>query len=323
MTSDSGARPVLQAVAATWHEAGGGRRPSWSLTLDFVLRRLEAARRLFDDDLIATLVFVTITHGNVAHLDRDESLYSRWSGLALPPPDSLRRPISGYAAAQALGLPRETVRRKIAVLMARGQLMAGEGGYYTPASAHADPAMVDLARTTFVAARDYFLRMSDLGLVSAELTAAAEREPQRPRMVARAVNDFGPTLLEPLQRLGGGDLTNGIVFGSIAVFNLSGRAGAGRAGDGDSEARPPMRPISALALSARVGIARETTRRHVRRLVAMDLAADGPGGLTVPWTVLATPRVQATLERACAGQPALLQRLALAGILSSHTAPGG
>ncbi|MDB5429270.1 MAG: hypothetical protein JWP35_386 [Caulobacter sp.] len=286
-------------------DAAERRRRAFLLTLNFVLAQVESARRLDGDDLVTTLVFIAVTQANVGHVDEDPALFGLWGQLEQPVPDELRRPVSGYATALALGLPRETVRRKINGLMARGLLLSAPGGgIYSPAAVLAHPGMMSYAHDAVAAARAFFLRLHALGEVTSQQVEEAETRPALPRMTARAVTSFVMAALEPIQRLAGGELTTGLVLAAIASANAELRG-----------------PVTALALSERLGLARETTRRHVGRLTTQGLAAATSRGVMARPAVMEGARVQGAYERICGRRDTLLQRLTLAGILSRAPPP--
>jgi hypothetical protein len=112
----------------------GAPRPlSWDFRWQAVvcsealLRILSVALEFFGDDLESTLIYLSVCCACVSGALRDPVL------AAEPPPDGLMppehyRPVSRRAIAASTGLPRETVRRKIAALVARGDLIATRGG---------------------------------------------------------------------------------------------------------------------------------------------------------------------------------------------------
>lgn len=281
-------------------DASERRRRAFLVTLNFVLAQVDSARRLDGDDLVTTLVFIAVTQANVGHVDEDPALFGLWGQLEEPVPDELRRPVSGYATALALGLPRETVRRKINALVERGLLVnAPGGGVYSPAAILAHPGMMSYSHDAVAAARAFFLRLHALGVVTSQQVEEAEARPALPRMTARAVTSFVMTALEPIQRLAGGELTTGLVLAAIACANAELHG-----------------PVTALALAERLGLARETTRRHVGRLTTQGLAAATSRGVLTPPAVLEGPKVQGAYERICGRRDTLVERLTLAGILS-------
>jgi biotin operon repressor len=271
------------------------------LSLGFSLDRLRASRSVFNDDLMTTLVFGSVTQGNVAHLDDDEALMRDSAGFDAPIPDEERRVVSGYSIALRLGAPRETVRRKIQLLMTEGYLRARDGGYYAPAEVLSGEVVSRYVAGTYAASAAYFQGMAALGVLEPEQITSALRGPLMPRLASRAFTRFAPTVLEPMQRLCGGERSTGVVFMALVAHGLEPRG---------------TQPLSALKLAARLGMARETTRRHLGHLAEMKLIGDCAQGPSVPAEVLETSRVRMAFERMWSQRPAFLARLAAAGILA-------
>jgi biotin operon repressor len=302
------------AAGAAAPEADLRRRMVAVSLFRLALDRIAAAREAVGGDLVAGLVMATISNGNLAGLEEDEALNLRWSDPASPPPDDMREPVSGYSVALQLGMARETVRRKINMLIEEGLIANARGGYVIPASLLVQPSYQELSRRGVAAAAGHFLRMEALGEIDDTLARQARRGPQRPRMVGRTLNALLPRVLDAVTRLTGGDLKCALLFiGILVKMHDEGRASATAWAEGSPR-------ITAIGLSGELGLSRETARRHVRQLAAMDLICDGPRGLFVTGEVLRSRRVVSALDRACANHDTLLGRLAQAGVLAS--APG-
>jgi hypothetical protein len=109
------------------------------MNLMFV-RHLIQTYQTFGGDLVAAIVLGEVAHHNLASMtntagtphELSEALQAE--GAALP-----RRflPTNSFSIAQATGIPRETVRRKVASLVRRGWMEKdAEGNLYVAASAH-------------------------------------------------------------------------------------------------------------------------------------------------------------------------------------------
>lgn len=296
------------------------RRPLARLSTEFVLRRVNRVRvGVFGGDLILALVFAAVTQANVGHIDEDDALSLRWSGVDAPPPDNLRRPVSGYTVALTLGLPRETIRRKINTLVEMGLLRAVETGYMAPAEAHGDQVMVRETLRDSAAARAHFTAMDRAGAVTPQDAATAATRPHLPRMISRASNAYCLAVLEELRRLFDGEMMVGLIFCAIANANAR-RANA----EADEPLGPerPAGPITALALAETVGLPRETARRHIKKLEQIGFCEGGRRGLVIPEPVLSRPAVQATFERTEVSTRRFLRQLALAGVMSPQAETG-
>lgn len=101
------------------------------LLLTFALRALESLKALYGGVLDGILA-ATITAANVAHLIENPALGSQFAGEDAPPPDVLRQPIPVREIARRVGLPFETVRRRVNALRDAGLVEAHEAGMVLP-----------------------------------------------------------------------------------------------------------------------------------------------------------------------------------------------
>ncbi len=78
----------------------------------------------FDCDVDCFACYLAVISANLGRMKRDVS------GLSddTPPPDEARLPVSRRAIAASVGLPRETVRRKVIELIQKGHLVEVRGG---------------------------------------------------------------------------------------------------------------------------------------------------------------------------------------------------
>jgi hypothetical protein len=94
-----------------------------------LLRVMHEAVRLYEADLEAFVIYMAVACSSVAGAMRDPELaFGAHNG---PPPESAFRPVSRRAIAASTGLPRETVRRKIALMIERGYLVEEASGVRT------------------------------------------------------------------------------------------------------------------------------------------------------------------------------------------------
>lgn len=288
------------------------------ISTEFVLRRVNRARTsVFDGDLVMTLVFATITQANIAHIDDDAALGALWGTLEAPPPDDLRRPVSGYAVALALGLPRETIRRKINALLELGMAQAVDAGFVVPTQTHADESMIRASLADVADSQTFFSAMMRAGILDPGVVAQARTGPVLPRMISRVSNTYCLAVLEELRRLFSGELMAGLIF--CAIANANGRRGPGEpARDWDEPPTERPRPITALAVAETVGLPRETARRHIKKLEQLGFCDGGRRGLIIPESVLSRPGVQAAFERSINTATRFVGHLAQAGVLAAE-----
>lgn len=125
---------VLRPAAPTHppEPSEGTLRTAHRISVDYTMRLLTLLRSLGPGDLVDTLLSLALIQANVGHIDH---------AAAGPPdgmradgavPDALRRPVSVLALADALGLPYETTRRRLAGLAEAGYCVRVPGGVITP-----------------------------------------------------------------------------------------------------------------------------------------------------------------------------------------------
>ena len=122
------------APAARTIEAGAAELPAGvaeRLLLAFVLRVLESFTGLYGDVVTGTILSATIA-ANIRHVTEDPVLARRYASEDMPPPDALRVPIALRALARAIDLPFETVRRRVATLVAEGRIVWRDDGVVVP-----------------------------------------------------------------------------------------------------------------------------------------------------------------------------------------------
>jgi hypothetical protein len=144
VTGGGGPPAARRAGRARGEDANGGRaaperieaRPGYetnrariSLALSlFTVPLLGRIYRAFDGDMVAAIVLGEIAHRNV----------EAWLAEQHNPEDALHdaarrtavmQPCNALSIAEACGLPRETVRRKVVALIGRGYIFRSQEGY--------------------------------------------------------------------------------------------------------------------------------------------------------------------------------------------------
>ena len=101
------------------------------IVLEGLLRIMRAAGDTYGHDYEAILIYWSVVVASVGrYLRNDDQLKLIESGGGPLPPEE-HHPVSARAIAEATGLPRETVRRKIAALVAEGFLAQDSRGVRT------------------------------------------------------------------------------------------------------------------------------------------------------------------------------------------------
>jgi biotin operon repressor len=95
-----------------------GSRLVSRLAVDFLLRGVGDAAQLFEGDMVRAMIFMTLAQASVVgnrKASHEAAIYS--DGVIS---DAQRRPVSTMAVANALSMPRETVRRHVNALVEMG-----------------------------------------------------------------------------------------------------------------------------------------------------------------------------------------------------------
>ena len=97
-------------------------------SMEYLLRTLRNLGPIFDFDYERMIIALSVTMGNVQHLVNSPELSGAYADLSTVIPAELQRPVTRLAITRATGLPRETVRRKVAGLIEAGVLVKDERG---------------------------------------------------------------------------------------------------------------------------------------------------------------------------------------------------
>lgn len=127
--ADLGYAPAAKAL-----DAGAADLPPGvieRLILAFSLRVLETLTDLYGDVTAGTIA-AAITAANVRRVTQDPQLSRLYSSEDMPPPDTVREPISLRALSRAVDLPFETIRRRVHALIVAGIVVRKDDGVVVP-----------------------------------------------------------------------------------------------------------------------------------------------------------------------------------------------
>lgn len=215
-----------------------------------------------DGDLLEPMILTAILQANQAAMQNDPELQLRFGETAWALPDELRRPISVNAIAQSLGLPFETVRRRVQAMTARGQCVATPAGVYAPQAAVTSQAYLAVLRR----------RAERLARLHRELAAAGLQPPNpsledfldtAPRAADRILANYMLRACGGLLELTGNAM-DGMALLSLAALNIA-ELKVTELTDWNDYAEL-AEPCSATALANALGMPNETVRRHLHRL---------------------------------------------------------
>lgn len=101
------------------------------IVLEGLLRVMRSAGDTYGHDYEAVLIYWSVVVASVGRLLRNDDQIRLIESGGAPLPEEDHHPVSARAIAEATGLPRETVRRKIAALVADGHLAQDSRGVRT------------------------------------------------------------------------------------------------------------------------------------------------------------------------------------------------
>lgn len=114
LDSDTNTEPVSRAVA--FH------------CTDYVLRYMLDIGSVFEFDYEKMLIYLVIANSNVQNIMSIPEKFAPYASIDVIIPAELQRPATRSAIARATGLPRETVRRKVAAMLDSGLLTTDTRG---------------------------------------------------------------------------------------------------------------------------------------------------------------------------------------------------
>lgn len=264
------------------------------LSAGYILRRVTLTSPLFGGDLIKGLVAGAISQANLGHLARDVEQTRRWGAPDSIAPLDLRRPISAYAVAAALGVPRETVRRKVKELTASGFLLELPAGFVVNAEHVSTPEVLATLAILTEATYQFCLDLVDAGHPG----PVSAQPPVLHRAVMRMTTAYALRFFEELRIAADGDILGGVTFLALNAANV--RHMDLKAALPDGVRFIPIsdrRPATALSLAAELGQPRETVRRQLSKIVSMGYARRAAGGVLADPARLPTPIVDRVLSR--------------------------
>lgn len=251
----------------------------------------------FGRDVIDGLLLTAISQANVAQITRSRELQLTYATLDQPPPDELRRPVSISATAHSLRIPFETARRRIAALVDIGVIRTTPRGVILPTAPLSSPFYRFAAEAHYGLVRQLYFKLRAIGLLEnlpAPTSVPFDRENPPVRLVVRLSSDYLLRLAEPIA-LHIGDVVTGVVLMDLFHANTE-HLDDTQGGEADTDWTPEgfvsddlRRPVRAVSIAERLGIAPETIRRHLLRLEKADLCERNEDGYVIPNRILARP----------------------------------
>jgi DNA-binding Lrp family transcriptional regulator len=229
------------------------------------------------------LLVLAINQANIAPLTRDPAARARYGQLEAPAPDAERRPVSVNAIAGSLGLPFETVRRRIKRLGGGGVCVISTEGVVVPASFLVSEPYLRSVMASHVRLRRFYGELSALGLIEPLPPPAYSLEDSVPvRAAARLLADYLLRAIEGLMR----EATNAVALMTLVAL-LDAALTARQSGR--------SRPLPIRGLAETLKLPHETVRRHAAVLAEDGYCERTSTGVVMPPQVLERPSLKLLL----------------------------
>lgn len=265
----------------------------------------EVGRERRDYDLIDGLLFTAVLTANLTPVLRDADLQLAYATLDKAVPEALRRPVSISAIAHSLGMPFETVRRRLRGLVRRGMLADAPNGVVVPSAAVLNPVYLEIMVGRQGRLQQFYEEIRPLGVLSRDRRNPVVPPPDAGpvRITNRALAEYSLRAIGDLIDLAG-DVVTALVLAGLVRENTRGLPDDRLRLWGDDPLAHAA-PIRTGALAGRLGISPETCRRYVVGLEAIGLCDRTARGLIAT----APPAVRARLPRVLQDNLANVQRL--------------
>lgn len=292
--------------------------PSVRSLVDFLLDIADIARN--GGSILDVLIVAVVVEANLADMASDPELQARYASLSSPPPDAVRRPVKVSSVAAAVGLPYETVRRRLIRLTELGDCAIGPTGVVVPAARLSSPDFARIAVERYARTRALYEDLLELGALADmaihdEVAAPAEAPV---RLCNRLLSEYYLRTLNLLMRRVGDPLAALILLG-VARANLEGQSREARA---STEILPDSarRPARRRAIADQMGLPAETVRRRLIDLERRGYCRTAPGGVVLEAKALLQPEALALFQENQANLLRFLSRLGQGGVLAAWDA---
>lgn len=277
--------------------------------LSFAFLLDEMANGIGGLEPLDALLVLAVNQANIAPLTRDHDARARYGGLEAPAPDGERRPVSINAVAASLGLPFETVRRRIRRLGAERVCALSSEGVVVPAAFLASPSYVQSVMLGHERLRGFYIELRAAGLVEGLPQPSFETDTVPVRAAARLLADYVLRACEGLMREAG----NVVSLLTLVALLAAALADEGRTGGA-------RRSMSVRAIAQKLQLSAETVRRHVAELMEEGLCARTSAGLLVTEDALARPGLRLLFADNAGNIQRLVAGLAERGVIRAWEA---
>jgi DNA-binding Lrp family transcriptional regulator len=200
--------------------------------------------------------------------------------------------VSVSAVAASLGLPFETVRRRLNRLAKAGECVIGPKGVLVPTERLMAPDYVQIALARYERTRRLYHDLSAMGAVPPPSEAPPPAPPLAQggvpvRLCNRLLSEYFLRSVEILMRAHGDPVTVLIILGLVRA-NLAALSPASRAAPGILPESQRI-PVRRSALAQQLGMPTETVRRRLLELEQRGFCRSTPGGVLISIEAVTRP----------------------------------
>ncbi len=139
-------------------------RPKMYASMELFLDMLHAVRTLIDIDFESIAIYICVAEATMRPVLADPELVQRLGEMEVAP-EEVRGSITMLLVSDRLGLPRETVRRKVKQLIALNLLYEDERGRVRSTPNFDNPNLPEATKLIHDAVRRYRERLAKYGVV--------------------------------------------------------------------------------------------------------------------------------------------------------------
>jgi hypothetical protein len=255
---------------------------------------------------IEALLVLAINQANIAPMRRDPEARAKYGKLDAAAPDEARRPVSINAVAASLGLPFETVRRRIRRLVAEGVCDEAAAGVLVPQRFLLSGPYLQTVVAAHHRLRAFYFQLKREDMVGRLREPNYDEDDIPIRAAAGLLSDYMLRTVDALMREAG-DAISGLVL----LVLLAGALNT------DAEGRPDPQALSVRRIHQRLGLPEETVRRHLLALAEEGDCARAGRGFEVTEAMLGRPGLRTLLADNETHVQRLLAGLAERGVINA------
>ena len=274
-----------------WLSEPDASRIANAFALEFFVRYVRVLSALVGADVEAAIIFLAILEANGRHIVRQPGFAADLADESVAPPGEAPRPISRQAVAESLGIPRETVRRRVSDLIERGFLVKTSGGVITTRAVVGGEQFVAARHLIAAHIRQLVLDLRQYAGMPIPGESSSQDdlngwlvEPGELRIANALAIEFVLRYAREAAALFGNDYEGAVIF--LTILEINGRQNIRQpwfvrdfADVRISLPAEMARAISRQGVAESLGSPRETVRRKIADLVQKGLLAEAPGGV--------------------------------------------